>query len=360
MPISAVDTITLAFRHTKRQLFEPFRFWQWTRLAIVGLLAGEAGSGGGFNIPSGFPQQTGSSRHFLDSGFGAIDPALYAGLIVVLVVAVLLFGIIMIYVGSVMRFILFDSVLTRECHIRQGWSRRQTHGWAYFLFQLVYVLATLAGAVILVGIPALFAYAMGWFNAPSEHVLALVLGGIVVFFLVVVFFVAAAVIYVLTKDFVVPQMALEGVGVVEGWRRLWPMVQGEKGGYAVYVGMKIVLAIGAGIAIGLVSVIVVLLVAIPVAALGFAVVYAGKSAGLIWNVFTITIAVVVGCILFAAFLYLVALISVPAIVFFPAYSIYFFAPRYRALSLMLYPPPPPPAAWDATGGPPPLTPAPAG
>jgi hypothetical protein len=359
LPISAVDTITLAFRHTKRQLLEPFRFWQWTRLAIVGMLAGEAGSGGGLHIPSSFPQQNGSSRHLLDLGFGGIDPALYVGLIVVLVVAALLFGILMMYVSSVMRFILFDSVLLKECHIRQGWSRRQTQGWAYFLWQIVYVLATLVGAVILVGIPAAFAYAMGWFNAPSEHVLALVLGGIVVFFLIVAFFVAATVIYVLTKDFVVPQMALEGVGVVEGWRRLWPMIQGEKGGYAVYVGMKIVLAIGAGIVIGLVSVIVVLLVAIPVAALGFAAVLAGKSAGLTWNVFTITIAVVVGCILFAAFLYLVALISVPAIVFFPAYSIYFFAPRYRALSLVLYPPPPPPA-WDATGGSPPLAPAPAG
>ena len=46
-----------------------------------------------------------------------------------------------------------------------------------------------------------------------------------------------------------------------------------------------------------------------------------------------------GCVLFAIFMYLIALISVPAIVFFPAYSIYFFAARYRALSLVLYPPP---------------------
>jgi hypothetical protein len=39
-------------------------------------------------------------------------------------------------------------------------------------------------------------------------------------------------------------------------------------------------------------------------------------------------------------MYLMALIAVPAIVFFPAYSIYFFAARYRPLSLVLYPPPP--------------------
>jgi hypothetical protein len=58
----------------------------------------------------------------------------------------------------------------------------------------------------------------------------------------------------------------------------------------------------------------------------------GKTAGLTWNVYTITLAVVVGSVLLAIFLYVIALISVPVIVFFPAYSIYFFAARYPALS----------------------------
>jgi hypothetical protein len=107
----------------------------------------------------------------------------------------------------------------------------------------------------------------------------------------------------------------------------------------VYVLMKIVLAIGAGIVIGMASLILVLIVAIPSAGLGIIAVIAGKTAGLTWNVFTITLAVVVGCILLAIFFYLMALIAVPAIVFFPAYAIYFFAARYRTLSLVLYPPP---------------------
>ena len=359
MPISAVDTITLAFQHTKRQLVQPFRFWQWTRLAVVGLLAGEMGSGG-FNVPSNFniPQQTGNSRHLVDSGLGSIDPALLAGLIAVLLVAGLTFVVIMMYVGSVMRFILFDSVLAKECHIRQGWSRRQSPGWRYFLWQLGYTLATLAGVVVLLGIPAALAFGMGWFTAPREHVLGLVLGGIVVFFLMLFFFVTAAVVHLLTKDFVVPQMALEGIGAMEGWRRLWPLLKGEQGGYAVYVLMKIVLAIGAGIVVTVASLILGLLVAIPTALLGIVAVLTGKSAGLTWNVFTITVAVVVGCILLAAFLYLIALISVPVIVFFPAYSIYFFAPRYRALSLVLYPPPPKAPGFGTTGAPPPDEPPP--
>jgi hypothetical protein len=279
---------------------------------------------------------------------------------VVIVAGALVFGIILMYIGSVMRFILFDSVLAKECHIRQGWHRRQSQGWSYFLFQLAYALATFAGLVILVGIPAGFAYAMGWFRDPNQHILPLVLGGICLFFLLLIFFAAAAVVHVLIKDFVVPQMALEGIGVMEGWRRLWPMLQNEKGGYAGYIGMKIVLAIGAGIVVAIASVIMVLLFAIPAAALVIGAIFAGHSAGLTWNAYTITITVVVGCVIFAILMYLLALVSVPAIVFFPAYSIYFFAPRYRALSLTLYPPPPPAVPPDVPPEPPPpLTPEPA-
>lgn len=341
MPISAVDTITLAFQHTKQQLLGPFRFGQWTRLAVVGLLAGEMGSSG-CNVPSGnfnFPQQSGSSRHFLEQGFPKIDPAILGGLIATLVVTGLVFIVVMMYVSSVMRFVLFDSVLAKECHIGQGWSRRQGPGWKYFWWQLGYTLVTLGGMLVLVGIPAAFAFALGWFNAPREHMLGLVLVGIVLFFVLAILSIAAAVVHVLTKDFVVPQMALEGIGAIEGWRRLWPMMQAEKGGYAVYVLMKIVLAIGAGIVIGIVSVILALVVAVPTVGLAIVVALTGKTTGLTWNALTITVAIVVGCVLFAIFFYVIALLSVPVIVFFPAYSIYFFAARYRALSLVLYPPP---------------------
>jgi hypothetical protein len=56
-------------------------------------------------------------------------------------------------------------------------------------------------------------------------------------------------------------------------------------------------------------------------------------------VYTITLAVVAGSVLLSVFFFLTSLISVPAIVFFPAYSIYFFAARYPALSAVLYPVP---------------------
>ncbi len=342
MPITAVDSITPAIEHTKQQLFKPFRIVEWTKLAFVGLLAGELGSSGFSRSNFNIPRHTGTTQphfpHFPNlPGSLGVDTALIIALVALGILAAFAIGIILMYVGSVMRFVLFDSIVTRECEIRAGWRRRLGPGWRYFAWRLAYILLTLAGLIIVVGAPVLYVFTSGWYKEPKEHLAALILGGIVISFVLFAFFVVTAVVLVLTKDFVVPQMALEDISVMEGWRRLWAMMQVEKGAYAVYIVMKIVLAIVAGILIGFAAVIVSLIYVIPTAAISLMALLSGKAAGLSWNAETITLAVVIGCILLAGFLYLVSLISVPAIVFFPAYSIYFFAGRYPRLQAALYP-----------------------
>lgn len=360
MPFSAVDAISPAFEHTKQQLLRPFRFGQWIRLAFVGLLAGELGSGGGCNLRRSlnFPGHT--SGHW-PPGLAGIDPVLYVGMIAVAIAAAFVLGIIFMYISSVMRFILFDSVLARDCHIRENWVTRQGAGWHYFLFKILYTVATLGALIVLVGIPAGVAFTLGWFNAPKQHLAELILCGIALFFVIAIALIALAVIYVLTKDFVIPQMALEGVVAIEGWRRLWEMMKAEKGSYVGYVAMKIVLAIAAAILLGVVNLIIVLILLVPIAGAVIAAVLAAKAAGVGWTVYTITLAVVAGCALLAVFLFITSMISVPAIIFFPAYSIYFFAARYPALSAVLYPAlpgapqiPAPPPPYE----PPPLPPIP--
>jgi hypothetical protein len=358
LPFSAVDAISPAFEHTKRQLLQPFRFWQWVRLAVVGLLAGELSSGGGCNVRN--PSSFNNIPHHIGPGLAGTNPATFAALIAVVIVAGFVISIVLMYVSSVMRFILFDSVLAKQCRIRQGWSERQSPAWRYFLWKLLYALVTFGGVVVLVGIPAGFAFAMGWFNQPRQHLLPLILGGVILFFVFAILIIAMMVVYVLTKDFVVPQMALEGIGALEGWRRLWAMMKTEKAGYAGYIGMKIVMAIGASIILGIIGLTFALFIVIPATGVAIAAVLAGKAAGLGWTAGTITLAIVAGCVLIVFFLFVSALISVPAIVFFPAYSIYFFAARYPALSAVLYPAPPapqiPPAAPPYE--PPPLPPTP--
>ncbi len=359
MPISAVDAISPAFEHAKQQLARPFRAGQWAKLGLVGLLAGEISSGGGGCNPGSFqmPTHPNHTQRFLESALPTANPVLYASLIAVLIVVGLVLMVLFLYVNSVMRFVLFDSVVARECRIWHSWSRRQGPGRRFFVWQILLALASIVGLTILVGIPAGFAFLVGWLRAPKEHMIPLILGGMALFFVLLLFVVTQLLIHVMTKDFVVPQMALEEIDAVEGWRRLWLQIKREKGGYAAYIGMKIVMALGAAIILGIVSAIVILVFLIPIGGLGAVAVIAGMAAGLTWNLYTITLALVAGTIAIFALLYLVSLISVPAVVFFPAYSIYFFASRYPALDALLHPAPPP-VMPPPPPDPPPLLPTP--
>jgi len=330
VPISAVDCITPAFEHTKQQLFRPFRFGQWTRLALVGLFAGEMG---GCNLH--FPAHSPATQH------APTNWALLGPLLAIALITVPLIGLLLLYINSRMRFVLFDSVVAKRCELRRMWRQRSAPALQYFLWQIVFFLATIAGTAILLGVPAIAALLLGWITAPKEHLAPLILTGIFVFFAFMFWLVVMIVVHVFAKDFVVPQMALENISAFEGWRRLWRMAGSEKGSYAGYGGMKLLMTIGAAVAFGILAFIVIIILLIPFGGLGVITLLIGKAAGLTWNVFTITAAVVAGSMFLLIMFYAVSLISVPAIVFFPAYSIYFFASRYPQLSRLIYPPSPP-------------------
>jgi hypothetical protein len=337
MPFSAIDCLSPAFDHAKTQLFRPFRFSQWTRLAFVGLLAGELSSFGGcnFNIPN--TTSAGRHRDFLVGPH--IDPTLLVPLIIVALIAVPILWLAFLYISSRMRFILFDSVIAKHCSITRMWQARGGPAFEYFLWQIVFSLVMLAGCTLIIGAPALWAFLSGWLTARREHLPALILMGVAVFLLFMGWILLGALVHVFTKDFVVPQMALENVSAFEGWRRLLGMLKAEKGKYAGYAGMKIVMAMGAAFVVGIAALILLVLLLIPIGGLGVISVLLGHAAGLTWNVFTITAAVVAGCVLLFIILYAVSLVSVPVVVFFPAYSIYFFAARYPLLANLVYPPP---------------------
>jgi hypothetical protein len=340
VPISAVDSISPAFQHAKEQLFRPFRFGQWTRLALVGFFAGELSSGGAcnFNIPS----TTGPRHHDL-LVVPNLDSALLIPLVIVAIIAIPLLWLLFLYVSSRMRFVLFDSIIAKNCSVRRMWRARRGPGLQYFVWQIVLSLVALAGVAFIVGVPAVIAFLLGWFTQPSEHLAGLILAGVLVFFVFFGWTLLTLLVHVFTKDFVVPQMALENLSAFDGWAKLITMLEREKGRYAGYAGMKLVMAIAAAIAVGIMALILILVPLVPIGGLGVVSILVGQAAGLTWNVFTITLAVVAGCILLLVLLYGMSLISVPVIVFFPAYSIHFFAARYPLLANLLYPPAPPPA-----------------
>ena len=340
MPLSAIDVVSPAFERTKRLLFVPFRPGQWLRFALVGFLAGEMGGSGGcssLRVPLNLPDSQ-SGEQFQAGIPGAPGFLFFLGIALALFL-VLVLVIVFTYINSRMRFVLFDSIVNGECRIRDSWSRRGTPAFRYFLFQIAVALAAFASLGVLIGVPALLGFGMGLFENPRQHILALVLGGLLVGLLFLTWLIAFILLQVLTKDFIVPQMALDDVTATEAWRRLWNMMSADKVGYAGYLGMKVALSLGAAIVLGIVTLLVFLVILIPVGGLGVITVLGGSAAGLTWNPLTIAIAIVVGAIVFLALILIASLISVPAIVFFPAYSIYFFAGRFPRLHMLLNPGP---------------------
>lgn len=362
MPISASDAINPALEHTKAQLLRPFRFGQWVRLALVGLLAGELGSSGGCNfhgtIPSSPPQHGDRTETFVPwnphlPAWVVEHPWETVWLVIAVVVLFMAVVTVFLYIGSRMRFVLFDSVLARECHVRAGWRRRKEEGYRLFVWQILLSVISFLTMLFVIGVPLGTVWALGWLRRPNEHIWQLVLAALMAILVMIGVGIVFAVIHVLTKDFVVPQMALEPISALEGWRRLLSWMRGEKLGYAGYVGMKILLAVGAAIVIGLLSLIALLIVLIP-AGLGIAaIIYSGKGAAWTWNLYTIGFASIGGVIFLAGVMFLLAFLNVPAIVFFPAYSIYFLAARYQKLGEIMWPPPPVQTAIPVAGLPPP-------
>ena len=354
MPVSAVDCVQPALQHTREQLFTRFRFGQWSRLALVGILAAELHVGGcNFgNFGRSWPRVPHKSgRGFLPSsslpsGWPPFNSApisehlgQFLGLIVVGILVAIVLAFIFLYINSVFRFILFDSVLRRQCSIGEGWQKWRRAGGRFFLWQIVFLISTWLLLAVLVGVPLALAAVAGWMTDVREHIGRLIVGVILLVGLFVVFALTAAVVQVLARDFLVPIMALEDLDFADGWHRLLAMIGREKGRYAVYLLLKLVLSIAAAILFGIIAIIAALFVVVP----GVVAVLAGKAAGMGWSVTTISLAIIFGSLLLLLLIYLIAWVCVPATVFFPAYAMHFFASRYPHLDALLHPAPTPPA-----------------
>jgi len=309
------------------------------RLALTGLLAGELGTTGGCGLQLPFrpPRGIGEDR-FLAQAVPPRGMFFVVGIALLVVLAIILV-IAMIYISSMMRFVLFKSIVEKECRIRNFWSQYRSQGLQYFLFQLLFAVGMVVGVGTLVSIGAAIGFGFGWFRNPRDHILPLVLGGLVFGLALATFIIGGILVGVLTKDFVVPQMALENIGVVEGWRRLWTWLKSQTGSYAGYVGLKIVLSILSGIAMGVAALAVMIILLLPMGLVGVIAFVVGRSIGLGWNVYTMSIAIAAGIVALVALFCGVFLVSTPIVVFFPAYSIYFLAQRYPALNAAVHPQP---------------------
>lgn len=361
--LSATDCFRPAFDRTKALLFRPFRFAFWCRLALLGFLTGELTSSG-CNFNGNFPTDIGHTDR--TQKFFAADPvwervAHYWWAIALAAGVLFVFFLVFMYLSSIARFMLFEAILEGSIGLRAAWRRWRSTAHTYFLFQLAFFVCTWVVMLIVIGLPVLIAWRAGIFQNFSAHLLVGVLGVTALVGITALVFIAAALIHVFAKDFVVPIMALQNLSFGPAWRQFVPLLSQEKGSFAAYIGIKIVLTLAASIIFGIGAVLLLLVLLIPIAIVAAIAIGIGAAVGLTWTPVTIALAVALGINALIAIMIIITFLHTPLAAFFPSYSLYFFAGRYAPLRDRLFPQPmpstvPPPVSFEP---PPDLPPEPA-
>ncbi|SEV93481.1 DUF7544 domain-containing protein [Halobacterium jilantaiense] len=284
----AVDALDEAFAET-RDLLLPFDLGAWLRLAVITAFAGlSAPQTPTFSAEAPPEAVVEFTREYTVGEFVAAFALLGAALVAAAAVVAA--------VGAVMEFVLVDVARSRDVRVATPFRRWLGAGLRLLGFRLAVVFAGLL-AVALVVAPVAAALLVGpvaWLALLVVTVpLAAVVGA------------ASAVASEFTTAFVVPLMVDDGVGVVAGWRRLWPEVRADWRQFGVYVLVKAVLLFGASLALGF----AVAVVAVP---FGLGGLFVGAVSPL--GALSLAVAAVVGLLAVGA-------VSVPTMTFLRYHSL---------------------------------------
>ena len=254
----AIDALGDALDAT-RSFLTPFDAGRWLRLAVITFFV--IGSGGGGS--SGASWNVGGEDVRFDGGgldsvvLGDLDPVIW--LVLAVVAIVLLLGLAYLFVGSIMEFVLYESLRTELVSIRD--YARTYLGLGVRLFAFRFVLGLIA-VVLVVG--AIVLFVLSALSGPVA-----VLASLVVFVpLAFVLGIVAYLVTIFTTEFVVPIMLLEDRGVLSGWRRFWDLFRAEWGEFLIYAVVRVGLNIAAGIVLGVLIGVVAVILAIPFGGVG--------------------------------------------------------------------------------------------
>src|SRR5208283_2087013 len=137
--ISAAGAISLALDDTLRLLFRPFDVWTWAKLSLLCLFLGGGTPTAAFQwslsaLPSDFrlPVLVTSTRQYVEQ---------HPYLIFLIIMLTLALGLCFLYLRSVFRFVLVDSLVKMQVTPCSSWSNLRLLGQSYFFW----LLGTLAG-----------------------------------------------------------------------------------------------------------------------------------------------------------------------------------------------------------------------
>ncbi len=250
MALHAIDEVTDAATISKAFL-TPIEWRQWVKLALIVFFAG-----GGVSLTSG---QSGTSTS-IDLPLRELSPLapgadlLVAGLVVVAFLGVGVF----LLVGSIMNFVLIETLRTGTVSIRAYWRTYWRAGLRLFGFRVA------------IGVPLLLLL-VGWLGAtilPTQLGITLIapiwifIGGFPVILLAGLLY---GIVNSFTTMFVVPIMIQRDLGVLAAWRVLWGSIKTAWKQYLAYAVVASLLTVVAGLVVSIVLTIVGVILLLPIA-----------------------------------------------------------------------------------------------
>jgi hypothetical protein len=345
--LSATDAIAPAWNHTNQLLVAPRN---WRLLLKIGFIACLAQGGGGssFNVPSNsFGQNSGKLPTIPSPVF---SPGLITALIVGGVVLFVL-GLVLFYVSARLQFVFFEVILRGDTRLGPIWRRYGALTWRWIGLKLLLLLVTL---VLL--LPILVPFGIEMAHRVTRHdtqnigaILLSLFGTLALLFVALLLLGCVA---ILLQDFGLPIMALEMTSVGDTIQRVFRLMKAEPGQMLLYLFFRILLAVAAGIAIGVCFVLIALVALIPFGLVGGGLWLVLHSSGSVGYALMVTVLVLLGLAFVVLFVCLSFMANGLLLAFLEAYALYFLGGRVPRVGAYLEPGPPPPYA------PPPVFPAP--
>lgn len=330
--LSAAEAISPALNRTASLLFRPFRWGSYLKLCAVAVLTegmtgnfqGHGGTAGGHPMPGAIP-------HVITS-----LPAGWIPMLIGFGLLALSVGVLLCYLIVRLRFALFECLVRQTHEIGPGWRRYRDQAWRFFLFSIV-----VGFGFLVIAVAALAPFA--------SHVIQLIrqsqvegrvdfgvmLGLILQLFPVILCLgLAGFLLDVVMRDFMLPHFALEDASAGDAWGAVWGRIGEEKGAFAFYVVLRVLLPIVAMIGM-------FILLAIPLFIVfgilgGFiALMHASAAGGTPIGVF---FEVVAGLIAFVLGALLAICFGGPVSISIRNYALVFYGARYATLGSAIYPP----------------------
>lgn len=319
----AFHEIDRAVAKTKSILI-PFDAGIWLRLALIALFAG--GAAGGVQLSTGTlsPDDLGDGT-YLSSLIPQNTDALLS--VLLLIGGILLcIGIIYLLFNGIFQFIFIKALGTENIRILAHFRESVGPGIRYFTF--LFLISTLFFGFSLVLAYLLFTPLAGTVSQSSAFAQRILAYSMLMLILLIPYLI----ILMLTTDFVVPIMNINGCGIIAGWKQCLHLFVNEKTEAVLYTVMKLVLSVCVSIILSAVLVIVGIGAGIPL--MGILIAAGGPQ----------NISLAALALLFAAYFAVLTfcglIASVPFVTFLRTYSLYVVGDFDHRFALLRAPPSP--------------------